>query len=69
MCSSTGGTSGTGIIHYNGESVALNEFGMPLVELGAQTQVATVTFSASALKAHRERFPAQLDSDRFELLD
>ena len=62
------GTDGNDI-HYNGESVALNELGMPLIELGAQAQVVTVNFSAAALVAHRERFPAQLDSDRFELLD
>ena len=62
------GTDGNDI-HYNGDSVALNELGLPLIELGPQTQVATVSFSAAALKAHRERFPAQLDADRFELLD
>jgi hypothetical protein len=28
-----------------------------------------VTLSADALAAHRERVPAQLDADRFELRD
>lgn len=62
------GTDGNDI-HYSGDSVALNELGLPLVEFGPQQQVATVAFSAAALRAHRERFPAQLDSDRFELRD
>ena len=62
------GTDGNDV-HYSGDSVALDELGMPLVEFGAQAQVATVAFSAAALLAHRERFPAQLDSDRFELRD
>jgi hypothetical protein len=31
--------------------------------------VVTATLSAAALAAHRERFPAQLDADRFELRD
>ena len=62
------GTDGNDI-HYSGDSVALNELGMPLVEFGPQPQVATVAFSASALAAHRARFPAQLDADRFEILD
>ena len=62
------GTDGNDV-HYSGDSVALDELGMPLVEFGSQSQVATVAFSAAALLAHRERFPAQLDSDRFELRD
>jgi len=56
-------------IAYSGDSVALDELGLPLVEFGARPQVATVAFSASALAAHRERFPAQRDADRFELRD
>ena len=62
------GTDGNDV-HYSGDSVALDELGMPLVEFGSQSQVATVAFSAAGLLAHRERFPAQLDSDRFELRD
>lgn len=62
------GTDGNDI-HYSGDSVALDELGMPLVEFGPQQQVATVSFSAQALLAHRARFPAQLDADRFDLRD
>jgi predicted amidohydrolase len=60
------GTDGNGI-DYSGDSVALDELGMPLLELGPGEQVATATFSAAALAAHRERFPAQLDADEFEI--
>ncbi len=61
------GTDGNGV-HYSGDSVALDPLGQPLVELDDQVRVATVTFRAEALAAHRERFPAQLDADRFEIL-
>lgn len=61
------GTDGNGVA-YSGDSVALDHLGLPLVELDDQVRVATTTFSAQALAAHRERFPAQLDADRFELL-
>lgn len=54
-------------IGYSGDSVALDFLGMPLVELGAQPQTVTVALSAAALAAHRQRFPAQLDADDFEL--
>jgi predicted amidohydrolase len=56
-------------IGYSGESVTLNELGQPLVECGAQAQVVTTQFSAQSLARHRERFPAQLDADSFELRD
>ena len=62
------GTDGNDI-HYSGDSVALDELGRALVEFGPQQQVATVAFSGAALAAHRERFPAQMDADRFQLLD
>jgi omega-amidase len=54
-------------LHYAGDSAVLDFLGQPLVELGAQPQSVTVTLSAAMLGAHRERFPAQLDADRFEL--
>lgn len=54
-------------LHYAGDSVALDMLGQPLVELGAQPQTVTVTLSAAALLAHRERFPAHFDADRFAL--
>jgi omega-amidase len=54
-------------LHYAGDSVALDAMGQPLAELGAQPQVVTVAFSGAGLAAHRERFPAQLDADAFDL--
>jgi omega-amidase len=60
------GTDGNDL-PYAGDSVALDFLGLPLVELGAQPQTVTVTLGAAALAAHRERFPAQLDADRFSL--
>jgi omega-amidase len=56
-------------VAYAGDSAVLDYLGQPMVECGAQPQVVTVTLSAQALAAHRERFPAQLDADRFELLE
>ena len=62
------GTDGNEV-HYHGDSVALDELGIPLVEFGSQAQVGTVVFSAAALAAHRVRFPAQMDADQFNLQD
>jgi predicted amidohydrolase len=56
-------------VDYAGDSVVLDMLGQPMVECGAQVQVVTSTLSYSALAQHRERFPAQLDADRFQLLD
>mgnify|MGYP001425802278 CR=1 FL=1 len=61
------GTDGNGIA-YSGDSVALDFLGQPQLEFGEGVHVGTTTFSVDALAAHRERFPAQLDADRFELL-
>jgi omega-amidase len=54
-------------LHYAGDSGAFDFLGQPLVELGAQEQVVTVALDAAALAAHRERFPAWMDADEFEL--
>lgn len=54
---------------YAGDSVALDALGQALVELDAMPQVVTTRLDAAALVAHRQRFPAQLDADRFVLLD
>ena len=62
------GRDGNGL-DYAGDSVALDFLGEALVECGPQPQVVQACFSADALALHRERFPAQLDADRFELLD
>jgi predicted amidohydrolase len=52
---------------YAGDSAAIDFLGEALVDLGAQPQVVTTTLSGAALAGHRERFPAQLDADAFEL--
>lgn len=54
-------------LSYSGDSVVLDPFGQPLIELGADAQVVTCTLRADALLRHRERFPAQLDADVFTL--
>ena len=61
------GSDGNGI-GYCGDSVAVDELGMPLVELGEREEVATGAFSSEKLRAHRERFPAQLDADDFSFI-
>jgi predicted amidohydrolase len=60
------GTDGNDL-HYAGDSAVLDALGQPLVELGGAPQVVTVTLGAEGLRAHRARFPAQLDADAFEL--
>jgi omega-amidase len=52
-------------LHYAGDSVVADFLGQPLLELGAQEQVVTVTLDPAALAAHRERFPAWMDADDF----
>lgn len=60
------GTDGNEL-HYAGDSALIDQVGETIIELGAQVQVATATLSADALFAHRERFPAWMDADQFEL--
>ena len=60
------GTDGNGL-HYAGDSAVLDFLGQPLVELGATEVVVTITLDPAALAAHRERFPAWMDADAFEL--
>lgn len=62
------GTDGNGL-HYAGDSAVLDFLGQPVVELGASELSVTATLDASALAAHRTRFPAWMDADRFELGD
>lgn len=52
---------------YAGASTALDYLGAPLVELGAQEQTATVALDRTTLLAHRQRFPAWMDADEFEI--
>lgn len=61
------GRDGNGL-DYAGDSAALDMLGQPLIELGAQEQVATVVLDPGKLAAHRERFPAYRDADDFRLL-
>ncbi len=52
---------------YAGDSALLDFLGHPMVELGAQEQVVTVTLDPAELAAHRHRFPAWMDADTFTL--
>lgn len=52
-------------IEYAGDSAVIDFLGQPLVELGQQAQRACVEIDLAALRAHRLRFPAQQDADRF----
>lgn len=60
------GTDGNNL-GYAGDSAALDFLGQPLVELDAREQSATVTLDPAALALHREKFPAWMDADDFEL--
>lgn len=52
---------------YSGDSAVIDPVGEPLIELGPVEQVVTVTIDPAPLLAHRERFPAWMDADRFSL--
>lgn len=52
---------------YSGDSQVLDFQGEMLLDAGAEEGVRQVTLSAQALAAYRERFPAHLDADRFDL--
>ncbi len=54
-------------LEYSGDSVVADYLGRPMIELGYQEQVATITLDAEALALHRERFPAWMDADNFTL--
>ncbi|HET6396870.1 MAG TPA: amidohydrolase [Pseudoxanthomonas sp.] len=60
------GRDGNGL-DYDGDSALIDFLGQPQVEAHGAEQVLTTTVSAAALAAHRERFPAMLDADAFEL--
>ncbi|MEN4902889.1 amidohydrolase [Luteimonas sp. TWI1416] len=62
------GRDGNGL-DYSGNSAVLDFLGTPLSECTDAEVVSTTTLLASELAAHRERFPAMLDADRFEILD
>jgi omega-amidase len=60
------GTDGNDL-PYAGDSAVIDPVGEPLVELGVQEQVVTVSLDPTPLLAHRERFPAWMDADDFTL--
>ena len=61
------GTDGNGLV-YAGESAVMDYLGNPVSECTDMEVVSTTTLFLEELRAHRERFPAMLDADRFELL-
>jgi predicted amidohydrolase len=52
---------------YSGDSAVLDYLGQTLTDLGAQEQTVTVALDYAALAAFREKFPAWMDADAFEL--
>lgn len=60
------GTDGNNL-DYSGDSAVIDFMGQPLVEIASEEGVVSAVISASALAAHRERFPAMLDGDRFTI--
>ena len=60
------GTDGNGL-HYAGDSAVIDFLGQPVSECTDAEVVVTTTLQAGELAAHRERFPAMLDGDAFEL--
>lgn len=52
---------------YSGDSAVLDYLGQAMADLGAQEQTVTVTLDHAALAAFREKFPAWMDADAFEL--
>jgi predicted amidohydrolase len=60
------GTDGNGL-HYSGDSAIIDFLGKPLTEATDEEVVSTMLLQAAPLIEHRERFPAMLDADSFEL--
>ncbi len=60
------GTDGNDL-SYAGDSAVIDFLGQPISECGDEEVVVTTTLQAKELSAHRERFPAMLDGDAFEL--
>ncbi len=54
-------------IAYAGDSAVIGPAGSALVDLGDQEQVVSVQLDPDVLLAHRERFPAWMDADDFNL--
>lgn len=60
------GADGNGIAH-DGDSAVHDFLGMPLATLGGAAGAAAASLDPAALAEFRERFPAHLDADAFEL--
>ncbi|MHC9085438.1 amidohydrolase [Luteimonas sp. RIT-PG2_3] len=60
------GSDGNGL-HYAGDSAVIDFLGHAVSECTDEEVVVTTTLQAAELAAHRERFPAMLDGDAFEL--
>ncbi|MCB1561653.1 MAG: amidohydrolase [Xanthomonadales bacterium] len=60
------GTDGNGI-DYAGDSAVIDASGQPLLELGPAPATVTVCLSAAGVEDWRQRFPAYLDADDFQL--
>ncbi|HZX81074.1 MAG TPA: amidohydrolase [Lysobacter sp.] len=60
------GTDGNGLV-YAGDSAIIDYLGAPVSECTDMEVVSTTTLFLEELHAHRQRFPAMLDADRFEL--
>lgn len=60
------GTDGNGI-HYSGDSAVIDFLGHPASECTDEEVVVTTTLQAAQLALHRERFPAMLDGDAFQI--
>jgi predicted amidohydrolase len=53
---------------YSGDSAIINAKGEDVINLQGQEFISTVKLNYNELKDFRQKFPANLDSDRFELL-
>ena len=60
------GSDANGVAHAGG-SLLLDFLGKPLSEAGEHATVLTGKVTLSELRKYRERFPAYLDADRFEI--
>ena len=60
------GEDGLGV-HHDGDSAMHDPFGAELLALGSVAGMATVKLDRQVLDSFREKFPAHLDADRFDL--
>jgi predicted amidohydrolase len=60
------GDDGNGVAHV-GDSVVLDFTGQPLLELQDSARLVTLPLDLDALRAWRDKFPAELDADAFSL--